>query len=76
MKIGDLLSGHMLGDGGLWQRKEGHNVAFRIIRKSTDWDYLVWSSKILAKFLSKKPLHKSSYYDNRTKKSYYSIISR
>jgi hypothetical protein len=78
MNIHDLLTGLMLGDGGLNKRRlsTGENASLRIQRSAIDEDYLVWSAKLLSDFISERAITKGSYVDKRTGREYKHIRLR
>ena len=72
----EILTGHLLGDGGFIMGKRCINPRFVVGRAAKDDVYAVWSSKKLENLIGNKGVTYCSVYDKRTKKTYDRVTVR
>jgi len=72
----EILIGHLLGDGGFILGKRCINPRFVIGRSAKDFEYTLWSSKILHNLLGSNGISYFDVYDKRTKRIYKRITLR
>jgi hypothetical protein len=72
----EIMCGHLLGDGCLYQHPSCINSCFTITRTAADKEYLLWTSKIMSGYLSNGSVREYDVYDDRTKKTYHTIRCR
>jgi hypothetical protein len=68
----DIITGSLLGDGGIFKYKETHNPYFAILRKAEDDKYLIWEYEKLKDFCMSGPKY-HNIFDKRTNKIYKNV---
>lgn len=70
--VKQVLLGSLMGDGSLGKNKGAKNVFYREIHSSKQKEYLLWKNQFLKVFNTR--YYEYSTYDNRTNKTYHSIL--